>query len=190
MSPFRLHRSELAVPGTSERFFEKAARGPADAIFLDLEDAVAPALKDAAREAAIGALNQVDWGRKTMSVRVNGLDTEVCGRTDLDRARNRFERKDITRSPISGRRVDAEAFPLAHGESVHAGVASEHRARLREEERVAAPAREELYLPRGLPEVGLEPERQPAVTFGQVRDLTAASGRRPRFGAARREEDL
>ena len=87
MSPFRLHRSELAVPATSERFFEKAARGPADAIFLDLEDAVAPALKDAAREAAIGALNQVDWGRKTMSVRVNGLGTPWVLRDVVEIAR-------------------------------------------------------------------------------------------------------
>ena len=73
--PERLQRSELAVPATSPRFFEKAAASAADVIFLDLEDAVAPAKKDEAREQAIAALNGIDWGRKTMAVRVNGLDT-------------------------------------------------------------------------------------------------------------------
>src|SRR4051812_49157736 len=87
MSPFRLQRSELAVPATSERFFAKAAQGPADAIFLDLEDAVAPALKDQARGAAIAALNGIDWGRRTMSVRVNSLGTPWVLRDIVEVAR-------------------------------------------------------------------------------------------------------
>ena len=72
---FRLQRSELAVPATSLPFFEKAARGPADSLFLDLEDAVAPQRRDEARENAVRALNDIDWGTKTVSVRVNGLGT-------------------------------------------------------------------------------------------------------------------
>lgn len=72
---FRLQRSELAVPATSEKFFEKAAKGSADSIFLDLEDAVAPNLRAEARGKAIHALNTIDWGKKTVSVRVNGLNT-------------------------------------------------------------------------------------------------------------------
>jgi malyl-CoA/(S)-citramalyl-CoA lyase len=75
MKEFRLQRSELAVPASSEKFFEKAARGPADSLFLDLEDAVAPGLKVEARTKAVEALNQLDWGAKTVSVRVNGLNT-------------------------------------------------------------------------------------------------------------------
>ena len=71
----RLQRSELAVPATSEKFFEKAARGPADSLFLDLEDAVAPNRRVEARAAAVEALNGIDWGSKTVSVRVNGLTT-------------------------------------------------------------------------------------------------------------------
>lgn len=71
----RLQRSELAVPATSAQFFAKAAAGAADAIFLDLEDAVAPARKDAAREAAVTALRDLDWGNKTMAVRINDLET-------------------------------------------------------------------------------------------------------------------
>jgi malyl-CoA/(S)-citramalyl-CoA lyase len=72
---FRLQRSELAVPATSLPFFEKAARGPADTLFLDLEDAVAPQRRDEARANAVLALNTIDWGTKTVSVRVNGLGT-------------------------------------------------------------------------------------------------------------------
>lgn len=71
----RLQRSELAVPATSIPFFEKAARGPADSLFLDLEDAVAPSRREEARANAVKALNEVDWGNKTVSVRVNGLTT-------------------------------------------------------------------------------------------------------------------
>jgi malyl-CoA/(S)-citramalyl-CoA lyase len=72
----RIQRSELAVPATSTQFFEKAARGPADSIFLDLEDAVAPLRREEARANAVAALDDIDWGRKIISVRVNGLGTE------------------------------------------------------------------------------------------------------------------
>jgi hypothetical protein len=81
---FRLQRSELAVPATSPHFFPKAARGDADVIFLDLEDAVAPEQKVRARDNAIAALNEVDWGTKTVAVRINGLDTPWAFRDILD----------------------------------------------------------------------------------------------------------
>jgi malyl-CoA/(S)-citramalyl-CoA lyase len=71
----RAQRCELAVPATSPRFFAKAAASAADSLFLDLEDAVAPAHKDVARAQAIDALKNLDWGDKFVSVRVNGLDT-------------------------------------------------------------------------------------------------------------------
>ena len=71
----RVQRSELAVPATSPHFFQKAAQGPADSIFLDLEDAVAPNRREEGRANAVKALNDVDWGTKIVSVRVNGLDT-------------------------------------------------------------------------------------------------------------------
>ncbi len=72
----RPQRSELAVPASSARFIDKAAGCAADAIFLDLEDAVIPELKVQARNNAIAALNDIDWGGKTVSVRVNALDTQ------------------------------------------------------------------------------------------------------------------
>ena len=75
MPQSRIQRSELAVPATSIPFFEKAARGPADSLFLDLEDAVAPSRRVEARANAVHALGHVNWGTKTVSVRVNGLTT-------------------------------------------------------------------------------------------------------------------
>lgn len=80
----RLHRSELAVPGSNESLFEKSAKSGADIIFLDCEDAVAPDDKDKARKNIIQGLNEVDWGTKTMMVRINGLDTHYMYRDVVD----------------------------------------------------------------------------------------------------------
>ncbi len=78
----RLQRSELAVPGSNPTMIEKAAASAADYIFLDLEDAVAPPDKIAARKNIIEALNEIDWkaAGKTMSIRINGLDTHYMYR--------------------------------------------------------------------------------------------------------------
>jgi malyl-CoA/(S)-citramalyl-CoA lyase len=80
----RLHRSELAVPGSNPSLFEKSAKSKADIIFLDLEDAVAPDEKEQARRNVIAALNDVDWGNKTMMLRINGLDTYYMYRDVVD----------------------------------------------------------------------------------------------------------
>jgi malyl-CoA/(S)-citramalyl-CoA lyase len=80
----RLHRSELAVPGTNPALFKKAAQSKADIIFLDCEDAVAPDDKEQARRNIIVGLNEVDWGSKTMMVRINGLDTHYMYRDVVD----------------------------------------------------------------------------------------------------------
>jgi len=73
----RLHRSELAVPGSSPKMFEKALNSNADYIFLDLEDAVSPNDKIPARQNVIKALKEINWREKgkTISVRINSLDT-------------------------------------------------------------------------------------------------------------------
>lgn len=76
----RLHRSELAVPGSNPRMLEKAPHAGADVVFLDLEDAVAPDDKEQARRNVIEALNRYDWSRCSVSVRINGLDTHYCYR--------------------------------------------------------------------------------------------------------------
>ena len=80
----RLHRSELAVPGSNPSLFEKSAKSKADVIFLDLEDAVAPGDKEQARRNVVAALNEVEWGTKTMMVRINGLDTHYMYRDVVD----------------------------------------------------------------------------------------------------------
>jgi malyl-CoA/(S)-citramalyl-CoA lyase len=80
----RLHRSELAVPGSNPGMFEKAASSAADIIFLDLEDAVAPDDKEQARRNIVQGLNDIDWGTKTMMIRINGLDTHYMYRDVVD----------------------------------------------------------------------------------------------------------
>ncbi len=71
----RPRRSCLAVPGSSPRFLEKAQGLPADEVFLDLEDACAPLVKESARQLVADALNNGDWGGKIRVVRVNDWTT-------------------------------------------------------------------------------------------------------------------
>lgn len=82
----RLQRSELAVPGSNPSMIDKAADSAADYIFLDVEDAVAPPDKEKARANIIQALNDIDWKAKgkTISVRINGLDTHYMYRDVVD----------------------------------------------------------------------------------------------------------
>ncbi len=82
----RLQRSELAVPGSNPSFIDKSAASDADFIFLDIEDAVAPPEKEQARKNIIEALNDIDWAGKgkTVSVRINGLDTHYMYRDVID----------------------------------------------------------------------------------------------------------
>jgi citrate lyase subunit beta/citryl-CoA lyase len=72
----RPRRSCLAVPGSNPRFLEKAKGLPADQVFLDIEDAVAPLAKPEARKNIVAALNEGGWGDKIRAVRVNDLTTE------------------------------------------------------------------------------------------------------------------
>jgi malyl-CoA/(S)-citramalyl-CoA lyase len=108
----RLNRSELAVPGSHPQFFEKAAKGPADVIFLDLEDAVAPDEKEKARKNVIEALNQVDWNGKTLSVRINGLDTHYMYRDVVDVVEQAGDRLDLIMIPKVGTAADVYALDM------------------------------------------------------------------------------
>ncbi len=82
----RVQRCELAVPGSNPGMFEKAMKSGVDFIFLDLEDAVAPDDKLQARKNVIEAINDMDWAGHgvTVSVRINGLDTEYMVRDVVD----------------------------------------------------------------------------------------------------------
>ena len=75
MTAPRLTRSYLAVPAHRARLVQNAAASAADAVFMDLEDAVPPAEKPAALAAAEAALHDHDWGRKTVAVRLNAIDS-------------------------------------------------------------------------------------------------------------------
>lgn len=66
----------MAVPGSSEKMLKKAQGLPADQVFLDLEDSVAPIAKPAARHNVVEALNHGDWSGKTRVVRINDAATE------------------------------------------------------------------------------------------------------------------
>ena len=108
----RLNRSELAVPGSSPKFFEKAATGKADVIFLDLEDAVAPDDKPQARKNIIEAINDIDWGDKTLSVRINGLDTHYMYRDVIDVIEQTGDRLDLIMIPKVGTASDVYAVDM------------------------------------------------------------------------------
>jgi citrate lyase subunit beta / citryl-CoA lyase len=69
-------RSCHAVPGSSERFLAKAPSLDADMFFLDLEDAVAPLEKEAARAKVVAAVRDQEWGDAVLCVRVNAWDTK------------------------------------------------------------------------------------------------------------------
>ena len=72
--PLRLNRSELSVPGSRPDFFEKAAVSDSDIIFFDLEDSVAIEQKTGKKN-VIQAIQDIDWGKKSLSVRVNSINS-------------------------------------------------------------------------------------------------------------------
>jgi malyl-CoA/(S)-citramalyl-CoA lyase len=121
----RLQRSELAVPASSPRFVEKAAHCTADAIFLDLEDSVIPDLKPQARKNTIAALHDIDWGTRTVSVRVNGFETPWGFRDILEVAES-CPRLDRILLPKCDGPSHIHAVELMLG-SVEVGLARERR---------------------------------------------------------------
>ena len=106
----RVQRSELAVPGSNPGMFEKALASDADFIFLDLEDAVAPDDKLQARKNIIEALNAIDWKGhgKTMSVRINGIDTHYMYRDVVDVVEQAGQKLDTILIPKVG--VSADVY--------------------------------------------------------------------------------
>lgn len=105
-APARLNRSELAVPGNRPDLFAKAAAGPADVVFLDLEDSVSPSEKPAARENVIEAIGAHDWGERSLSVRINGLDTPYMYRDLVDLLERAGDRLDLIMIPKVGVAAD------------------------------------------------------------------------------------
>jgi malyl-CoA/(S)-citramalyl-CoA lyase len=148
--PFRIQRSELAVPATSRHLFEKAARTSADFVFLDLEDSVAPDKKQEARSNAIAALNDIAWDAKTMAVRINALDTEWAHRDILEIV-GQCPRLDLIMLPRAG-----AAFDVQFVDQLLTGLEQEHRRERR---------------------VGIEILVETAEGLANVEQIAASSGR-------------
>ena len=104
----RLQRSELAVPGSSPKMFEKALNSNADYVFLDLEDAVSPNDKLTARQNVIKALKEMNWREKgkTISVRINSLDTHYMYRDVVEIVEESGDKVDTLLVPKAGTASD------------------------------------------------------------------------------------
>jgi malyl-CoA/(S)-citramalyl-CoA lyase len=127
------------------------AASAADVVNLDLEDSVAPADKAAARANVIGAIGGIDWGRKTVSVRINGLDTPFWYRDVVDLLEQADERLDLLMIPKAGAAADVYAVD-ALVSAVEAATGRKKR-------------------------VGLEAIIETAMGFANVREIAAASPR-------------
>src|SRR5215204_370316 len=101
--PARLSRTTLFVPASRPDMIPKAAASAADAVCIDLEDAVVPAEKAASRAHVIHALKTLDFGARTRLVRINGLDTPWAYR-DL-----------VEVIEAAGDRIDLVMVPKASG---------------------------------------------------------------------------
>lgn len=104
--PSRPNRCQLFGPGSRPELFEKMAASKADVINLDLEDAVAPSDKVKARANIVEALNDIDFGDKTVSVRINGLDTEYWYDDVIDLIEKTGDRLDLIMIPKAGNAKD------------------------------------------------------------------------------------
>lgn len=105
----RPNRCQLFGPASNTKLFEKMAASAADVINIDLEDSVAPSDKDSARKNAIEAINDVDWGKKTLAVRINGLDTPFWYRDVVDLLEQAGDRLDQIMIPKVGNAKDIYA---------------------------------------------------------------------------------
>src|SRR6056297_3697836 len=101
-APARPNRCQLFGPASNAKLFEKMAASAADVINLDLEDSVAPSDKDIARKNAIEAINDIDWGKKTLSVRINGLDSPYWYKDVVDLVEQTNGRLDMIMIPKAG----------------------------------------------------------------------------------------
>lgn len=101
-APARPNRCQLFGPGSRPALFPKMAASEADVINLDLEDSVAPNDKETARANIIAAISDHDWGRKTLSVRINGLDTPWWYRDVVDLLEQAGDRLDQIMIPKVG----------------------------------------------------------------------------------------
>jgi malyl-CoA/(S)-citramalyl-CoA lyase len=108
-APARPNRCQLFGPASRTALFDKMAASAADVVNLDLEDSVAPSDKATARANAVAATHEVDWGRKTLSVRINGLDTPWWYQDIVALIEKGSERLDLIMIPKVGCAADLYA---------------------------------------------------------------------------------
>ncbi len=108
-APARPNRCQLFGPGSRPALFPKMAASAADVINIDLEDSVAPSDKESARANVIAAVSDIDWGKKTLSVRINGLDTPWWYRDVVDLLEQAGDRLDMIMIPKVGCAEDVYA---------------------------------------------------------------------------------
>ena len=124
MPPVRLERSQLLVPASNWRMIENAARAPADAVCIDLEDAVAPGEKEASRANVIRAFTELDFGPRLRLFRINGLDTPYAYRDLIEVVEAAGDRLDLVVVPKVGRRDDVSFVEILLGQiEAHCGFA-------------------------------------------------------------------
>src|SRR5436309_8336745 len=104
----RPRRSCLSVPGSSPKMLSKAPGLPADEVFMDLEDSVAPDAKEEARGNVVQALKEGDWTGKTVVVRVNGAYTKWCYRDVIEVVENTGDLIDCLMIPKVERASDVQ----------------------------------------------------------------------------------
>ena len=107
--PARPNRFQLFGPGSRPAIFEKMAASAADVINLDLEDSVAPDDKPTARANIVQAIGDIDWGKKCLSVRINGLDTPYWYREVVELLEQAGDRLDQIMIPKVGCAADVYA---------------------------------------------------------------------------------
>ncbi|NCQ24181.1 MAG: CoA ester lyase [Rhodobacteraceae bacterium CG17_big_fil_post_rev_8_21_14_2_50_63_15] len=108
-APARPNRCQLFGPGSNTKLFEKMANSAADVVNIDLEDSVSPSDKDSARRNTVQAINEVNWGKKTLSVRINGLDSPFWYRDVVDLLEQAGDRLDQIMIPKVGCGADIYA---------------------------------------------------------------------------------
>ena len=147
----RLSRSLLFVPGSKPAMMAKAAASEADMVCLDLEDSVVPAEKAASRAHVVRALREIDFGRRTRIVRINGLDTPFTYRDLVDVVEEAGDRIDLIMLPKAGAARDvAFVETLLTQLEAHSGL--ERR-------------------------IGIEAQIESAAGFLNVREIASASPR-------------
>src|SRR4029079_10391532 len=105
-------RSCLSVPASSEKMLGKAPGLPADMVFIDLEDAVAPLEKEAARGKAVDAIKNLDWGERVLCVRVNAWDTKWTYGDVIEVVGNAGERLEEVMLPKVQSAAEVQALDL------------------------------------------------------------------------------